>query len=732
MKTPACLFPFPTRASRACAAAALGLALAAPARAQAPEPTAQTVTVTGRQERAPGVSGFGDQPLSRSPLSGSVVEAGQLADAGLTSLAGITRFDASVSDAYNAEGYWSSFSVRGYTLDNRYNFRRDGLPINAETALPLGNVAAVEWLRGASGIQAGTSAPGGLVNLVVKRPLAEPLRRGVLEWQPDGTVTAAVDWSQRVGPQGAAGLRVNASASHLDPVVRQAQGRRSLLALAGELVTGPGSRLEVEIESARQSQPSVPGFSLLGNTVPDAGRIDPRVNLNNQAWTQPVVMQGLTGSVRWQQALGQDWQLGVHALRQSLRSDDRTAFPYGVYEPDYTCPAWCDRYGPDGRFSFWQYVSDNERRTSDALDISARGRVHLGGLTHQLQAGLLVTRFQGRFQDQVFDLAGTGRIDGSLQAAPSYGTTDANTDRDERSTEWSLRDVVRLAPAWQLWAGVRHVQLDRSSRRTSPAADGLRATRLQQSATTPWLALAHDVAPGSLVYASWGQGLEAEVAPNRSRYTNAGQPLPALRSRQLEVGWKHAAESGSLALAAFDIDRPLTADFGPCDAASSCTRAVDGSARHRGLEAQGSLRTGAWQWQAGAQLLDAQRRGAQDPAANGTRPVNVPAATLRLGAVHRLGAASFAPGLELGAQLVAEGDRVVLPYDQAVRIPAWHRVDLSARWRTELGATRLTWRAGLDNATDRRAWREAPYQFGHAYLFPLQPRTWRLGVQAEL
>jgi iron complex outermembrane receptor protein len=90
----------------------------------------------------------------------------------------------------------------------------------------------------------------------------------------------------------------------------------------------------------------VPGFSLLGNSLPAAVAIDPRVNLNNQAWTQPVRLQGTTGSVRWQQRLAQDWQLGVHAMRQSLRSNDRTAFPYGVYEPDYACPACATATGP--------------------------------------------------------------------------------------------------------------------------------------------------------------------------------------------------------------------------------------------------------------------------------------------------------------------------------------------------------------------------------------------------
>ena len=136
------------------------LGCAAHAQAQG---AAQTITVTGRGERAPVVSGFADQALATSPLSGGVASADQLADVGASKLSALTRFDASVGDAYNAEGYWSSFSVRGYVLDNRFNFRRDGLPINAETSLALGNVERIEWLKGTSGIQAGTSAPGGLV-----------------------------------------------------------------------------------------------------------------------------------------------------------------------------------------------------------------------------------------------------------------------------------------------------------------------------------------------------------------------------------------------------------------------------------------------------------------------------------------------------------------------------------------------------------------------------------------
>ena len=725
-------FPSPARKRRirrrlpGALAAALACAAVPTARAQAAD---ATVVVTGRGVNAnAGIAGFGDTPLSRAPLQAVVFGNAQLADSGITSIGGLTRLDASVGDAYNAEGYWSIVSARGYTLDNRFNYRRDGLPINAETAIALDNKASLELLKGTSGIQAGTSAPGGLVNLVVKRPDGR-IREARFEFRQAGSVAAAVDIGDRVGVDGRLSWRLNAAAEHLDPVVRDTRGNRHLLALAGDWQLSPGTLVQAEIERSHQSQPSVAGYSLLGNSVPDAKATDPRRNLNAQPWRQPVVMDGSTASLRLQQRLTASWNFTAHAMQQTLKSDDRTAFPYGVYDPaTYDCPLYCDRFAPDGSFTYWQYVSDGERRTSRALSLAVDGQTVAAGIAHRVEAGMLFTRYAGRFNDQVFDIAGTGNVDGSLLTPPSAGYPDANTNRAERSTEFFVRDAMRLAPAWQLWAGLRHTRLERASIRTSVDSSGsLRATDYSAQATLPWLALAHEISPATVLYASWGQGLESDVAPNRPRYSNAGAPLPALKSRQFEAGVKHAGDSVDLGLAFFDIDRPRSADIGTCSAPGSCLRAIDGSARHRGLEASAALRAGAFTWQASAMALRAERRGSTaTPALNGSRPENVPERTLRLGGEYRVAAL---PGLALQASLAAESNRVVLPYDDSVRIPGWQRLDLGARWRQSLGSTTLTWRVAVDNITDQRAWKESPYQFGHAYLYPLMPRSWRASVQ---
>ncbi len=136
--------------------------------------------------------------MLRAPFSATVIDQQALQDAGISSLGDITRLDASFTDAYNAPGYWNQVAVRGYTLDNRFNYRRDGLPINAETVIGQANKQSLEVLKGTSGLQAGTSAPGGLLNLVVKRPRVG-VREASLAWTQDGTVEAALDVGDRTG-----------------------------------------------------------------------------------------------------------------------------------------------------------------------------------------------------------------------------------------------------------------------------------------------------------------------------------------------------------------------------------------------------------------------------------------------------------------------------------------------------------------------------------------------------
>lgn len=689
--------------------AALG-ALHTPLAAQ----TMERVTVTGRIEPAStAVAGFGDEPLSRSPFQLTGIGSTALADRGVSSLAGMTRVDASVADAYNAPGYWSNLSVRGFTLDSSYNYRRDGLPISAETAIALENKERIEVLKGTSGAQAGTSSPGGLANLVVKRPRGTDRSTVFLGWTEAASWKLATDIERRVGEGDTLAWRLNAAYEQLAPLVHDAEGERHLVALAGAAKLAPGRRLDAEVELSHQSQPSMAGFSLLGDRLPAAKSVSPRLNLNNQPWAEPVVLDGTTASLRWTESLSADWVLVGHAMAQRLDMDDRMAFPYGCSDGQGNKVHW-DRYCSDGTFDYHDYRSDGERRDTLAGAITLEGRVRWAGMAHALSLGALHTDFHQHDNTQIYQWAGVGTIDGRTVIDAPAPEPYLNPGRRERSTELHLRDHVALTPDTGLWLGLRHTRLDRG---------------YNQSFTTPWLAVSHQWNDALMLYGSWGQGVESEVVPDLAdKYSNHGQVLPALRSRQAELGLKWREREWSLGLAAFDIRRPATEDVG-CDGdGANCLRRTDGDWRHRGIEAEAEWRTGPLTLQGSLMALRARREGATNAAVNGRQPTNVPARSARLLASWQV---ASLPGLQAQASVSHEGSRQALP-DNTITLPAWTTLGAALRYTSRLAGRDATWRAGVDNLTDERAWRESPYQFGHVYLYPVEPRTFRLSLQVDL
>jgi len=710
-------------------AALLLMAAGAQAQAQTPAPApapdtlpAVTIDAHGAPPSAD-VSGFGDLPLKDVPISATVIDSAQLQSSGARRLADLTPFDASVTDAYNSAGYWDFLSVRGFVLDNRFNYRREGLPISAETTLPLDNKERVEILRGTSGIQAGTSAPGGLVNYVVKRPTEQDLREVRTEVSGRGSLLGAVDLGGRFGAERQFGYRLNVVSENLRPRTFDLDGNRQLVSLATDWRLTRDSLLEAEFEYSHKTQPSQDGFSLLGDVLPRP--VDPRLNLNNQSWSQPSVFDAFTGTLRFTQALNADWRWSAQLGQQRLKNDDRLAYAFGCsMEQRY------DRYCSDGSFDFYDFRSENERRRLTAGNLAVKGSFSTGAVRHDVGIGLTASRVRERFQGQADNDVGSGNVWGTAIVPADPAPTLPNTNRDERSTELSVQDAIHWTERLATWVGVRHTQLARDSILT----DGTQPTAYTGGITTPWVAISYALRPDLMAYASWGKGMESQLVPDKPlQYANAGQALPPLASRQWEFGLKggsgRPAEGLNWQVAWFDIVRPMT-NIDACEnTGADCTGRYDGDARHRGLEASVQWAGGPWRLAGGATFIDAKRRGSSfSPEINGQHPVNVPGQVWRAQAAYRVAAV---PGLELQARLSREGRRNVLA-DGSLQLPAWTRVDAALRYDAKIGRTATTWTLGVDNLLDRRYWKESPDQYGHVYLFPGAPRTLRLGLTASL
>jgi len=360
-----------------------------------------TVNATSPRTGQASLTGLPDTPAWQTPMQAQTYSATALKNSGAQRLSDLTNLDASISDSYNAQGYWDFLAVRGFTLDNVYNYRREGLPINAETSIPLDNKAAVEVLKGTSGLQAGVSAPGGLVNYLVKRPQGH-VRSATLAFTGGDSVLTAVDLSERFGAGQAFGLRINAALEHLDPHERYADGQRHLVALATDWRINTRNLIEFEIERSRRQQASVTAFSMLGDAVPAASSINPDINLNHQPWALPVVMEGTTGTLRWTHELNADWRLTSTYGIQHLYTDDRTVFAYG-------CGGGGDRFCSDGTFDAYDYDSEAERRITQALNAVLQGQVKTGPVHHGLRFEALNSKHRTDLNTAAFNGIGTAQ-----------------------------------------------------------------------------------------------------------------------------------------------------------------------------------------------------------------------------------------------------------------------------------------------------------------------------------
>src|SRR5690606_11690728 len=203
--------------------------------------------------------------------------------------------------------------------------------------------------------------------------------------------------------------------------------------------------------------------------------------------------------------------------------------------------------------------------------------------------------------------------------------------------------------------------------------------------------------------------------------SNAGDALPAQKSRQWELGLKGQSQAWNWDLAWFRIVRPSTA----VNAANELL--MDGDVRHQGLDGRLAWHAGPWRMEASAMVLDAQRRHSRLTPYNGKEPVNVPDHTLKLNAAYAL---TTVPGLSEQGSLVHEASRMVLA-DNSLSIPAWQRVDAALFYRHPWARSAVSWRLAVDNVFDRRAWRAAPNQFEHVYLFPLGGRRLSAAVTVD-
>lgn len=696
--------------------------------AQTASPDLQPITVTAKAapfldvDRAD-VGGFG-AVLAKTPQSISVLSADLLAASAVQSLSQVLKLDASLADNYNTTGYLESLSIRGFVLDQGNNFRRNGLAVSNYVPLALENVERIEVLKGVAGLQAGVSAPGGLVNYVSKVPMKEAFSTATLSLDGFGGAKLHLDSNSQIG---SVGLRVNLVDEQLRSHFDRASGSRQLLSLAAASALSADTSVSANLEVQRKSQPSVPGLGLLDSNADGLGEslptVNTRLNLNNQSWSLPFQVNSTTAQIALTQRLSADWQLRLAAQKQTSLINDRIAFPDGCGNAaTYVYPGLCG----NGDVDIYDYRSEGERRSLSSWEAQLDGRLDALGVKHSLRLGASGYASHADLAAmQAYNYVGSSNIYAAvaLPADPTLSVLNSN------SREQAVSGYAALASPWsasvQSFVGVRVTRLKRSSEQS----DGGQAVSFEQSVNTPWAGLSWTPSQQTMLYVSTGQGVELEAVPNRpALFANPGQTLPALKSEQTEIGLKWQANARLLlSAAAFSIDKPFADDQSGVGTNALPTRVAGAkTARHRGLELTAAGRVSdALSLQMSWMTLDARYTQALDPGLVGQRVTNVPRMKGSLFADYRVAAL---PGLSLNALVSYQGSKTALA-DGSVELPQAWQLDAGLSYQSRLVGQAALWRLNVENLGNASYWLEAPTtSWGGIYLFPSTPRTLRASL----
>ena len=665
------------------------------------------------------IAGFGDVPLLQTPASVSVFTRTQMQDLGIRQTTDAMKFDASVSDAYNAIGYAEQFSIRGFALDNATGYRKDGLAIPADAAIPLENKEAIEILKGLAGLQVGSAAPGGIINFVTKRPTNENLRSVSVAVSERGTRYGALDLGGRFADR-RFGYRVNAAAEALRSVVKGADGERQFISGAFDWQITPQALLQIDADYQHRAQLTAPGFQLINGT--DLPRnIAADTMLNKQPWSKPVTTRDTNIGLRFEYQFMNGWQAIVSANQHQFKRDDFAAFPYGCSN-QALYPGYC----ANGDFDVYDYQSTGEKKSPSGSQALLKGKFAAAGITHAFTAGASAASMRDRYGDYVYAIGSYDNFISNIYrpraVAPSTEKTGPVTLRrseDERAV--FVQDVAALSATLSLHAGLRYTQ----TKRLQFNAAGDLVVPYDQHALLPNVAFVYAPLKTVSVYGAFSEGLEhGGIAPLGT--TNVGRQLEPNKSRQFEFGAKaDFSNDFSVAAAVFDITKPLESEQQIANGTTTFVR--KGDAVHRGLElsAQGQLGGGLTAF-ASLTALNARQQGTGIAGQDGKRVTNVP----QLKSVVTLDyALPQLPALRLSGTWQHASDKA-FDAGNAVMVPAYDVASFGARYATKIAGAATTLRFTVDNAFDAFYWRDVTPALG-GYLFPGAPRTFKVAAQFD-
>lgn len=463
-----------------------------------------------------------DTPIIETPQSISVITRDRIEEQGALTLQDALGYSAGIrSDAYGLDSRGDWALVRGVQFtqyldglrmlfDNYNNIRPEPFALER-----------IEILRGPSSVLYGQSAVGGIVNLVSKRPTAEPRREIQVQLGNHNRKQLGLDFSGPLTEDGDWLYRIVALGRDSDTQVDFVENNRLLF--APSLTWRPGEDTEWTFLANVQRDYSGSTTAFL----PWSGTLLP--NPNGQIPTSRFVSEpGFDRYDTEQAALGWNFEHQANetwTLRQNLRYTNSSADYRTLYPNVYTSPE--DPFVPGTNQRAVQryiYISQPDAYAW-TLDNQAQAEWGFGITEHTFLFGLDYSdvRIDGRqgmaLETTPFDLFSP--VYGNFTIPPVAETPESNSYQ----AGLYFQDQIKIARKWVVTGGVRHDW-------TGTDVDG--GDNFSDTATTWRLGAVYLADNGLAPYVSY---TESFLPINRTDFFS--QPYEPKRGEQYEIGIRY-------------------------------------------------------------------------------------------------------------------------------------------------------------------------------------------------
>ncbi|WP_427551544.1 TonB-dependent siderophore receptor [Methylomonas sp. MS20] len=684
--------------------------------ASATTPTLPSVTVTGQatylnsdpynpdyHRRTASTATKTDTPLMETPTSIQVVPRAVLDDQQAIRLDEATKNVSGVQAPRQLGVLFDNFMIRGFTTPS-FNVYRDGLRL-ALQSFETANLDQIEIFKGPPSTLFGRSAPGGLVNMVTKKPLFTPYYSIGQQFGSYDLYRTTLDATGALNDDKTLAYRMNFS--YMDANSFRDFVGRDRVFVAPQLTWKPNDAFEINLgyEYKKDNIIGDRGIAAVGNrpaNVPISRFLGEPSFSSQQA-------ESHLGHLSWTYHFNDDWKIQQRFAVNMLDTFNRNIVPISMEADNRTVNRGLF-YGLTERATYTQ-------------DLNLNGKFDTFGIGHNVLLGFDYYRFEE--SRGVTFLPGAAFIPAIDIFNPVYGNVKLPNDLAKNNfvienQEWFglyFQDQVDLTKNLHFLFNGRHdwsTAIAGFSDSAMPEATAVAAEKF-----SPRLGLVYQPVKWLSLFANWTEALGA--SNGRSA---AGQPLPAELAEQFEGGIKTEFFDGRLtaSLAAYELTKrnALTDDSSTPDPSDQIAVGV---ARSHGLEFDfsGEL-TDRWKVIGSYAYTDA--RYLQDNGQFGDAPLvgkrlpNSPEHSANLWTSYQV-----TDGFKVGTGAYVAGKRQANAANNW-QLPGYVRWDAMAAYQWTLGKSRMTAQVNVNNILDKRYYAYAD-EFGNPRFdaMPGEPTT---------